>query len=177
VTKLQTPSTTNEPIKCLSKVLDGTHVTCGLGIGGRPDVVFKVSFNSTTMSLVLSFKSWKLTKQCIHELLCNFTHLKLALHKLISGKLCVFLMYMYIWDIKIWCPNSLWCSSFLPLRQQGAFLFRVERTKRLWHHCSSSSSISNRTWTRCESINLNYLLNGNLVAKNLSATLAYCVVT
>ncbi len=87
-------------------------------------------------------------------------HLKLTLHKLISGKLCVFLMYMYFWDTRIWCPNSLWCSSLLPPHQQGAFFFRVERTKRLWHDCSNSFSLGNRTWTKCESISLNYLPSG-----------------
>jgi hypothetical protein len=60
VTKLWTPSATCEPIECLSKVLDGTPITCGLGIGRRLDVVFKVSFITTIMSLVFSFKSWKL---------------------------------------------------------------------------------------------------------------------
>jgi hypothetical protein len=44
VTRLRTPSTTREPIECLSKVLDGTSVACGSGIGRRPDVVFRVSF-------------------------------------------------------------------------------------------------------------------------------------
>jgi hypothetical protein len=84
-------------------------------------------------------------------------HLKLAFYKLISGKLCVFLIYMYSWDTGVWCHNSLWCSSFLPLRQQGAFFFCVERTKRLWHDCSSSSNPGNRI---CESINLNYSPSG-----------------
>jgi len=57
VTKLQTPSTTHEPIQCLSKVLDGTPITCGLGIGKGPNVLFRVSFSTITMSPVLSFKS------------------------------------------------------------------------------------------------------------------------
>jgi len=57
VTKLRTPSATCEPIECLSKVLDGTFVAYGLGIGRRPDVMFKVSSKITIMSLVLSFKS------------------------------------------------------------------------------------------------------------------------
>jgi hypothetical protein len=57
MTKLQTPSTTCELIKCLSKVLDGTPTACGSGIGKRPDVMFRVSFSTTIMSLVLSFKS------------------------------------------------------------------------------------------------------------------------
>jgi hypothetical protein len=45
VTKLQTPSTTCERIECLSKVLDGTFIAYGLGIGRRLDVVFRVSFS------------------------------------------------------------------------------------------------------------------------------------
>jgi len=57
VTKLRTPSTTRELIECLSKVLDGTPIACGLGIGRRPNVVFRVSFSTTIMSLVFSFKS------------------------------------------------------------------------------------------------------------------------
>ncbi len=69
-------------------------------------------------------------------------------------------MYMYSWDTIIWYLNNLWYSSFLPSCQQGAFVFYVERTKKLWHDCSSSSSPSNRTWTKCESISLNYLPSG-----------------
>jgi len=59
VTRLRTPSTTRELIKCLSKVLDGTPIACGSRICRGPDVVFKVSFNTAIMSLVLNFKSWK----------------------------------------------------------------------------------------------------------------------
>jgi len=40
--------------------VDGTPVKCGLGIGRGLNVVFKVSFSITIMSLVLSFKIWKL---------------------------------------------------------------------------------------------------------------------
>ncbi len=57
VTRLRTSSATREPIECLSKVLDGTSVACGSGIGRGPDVVFKVSSKIVIMSLVLSFKS------------------------------------------------------------------------------------------------------------------------
>ncbi len=57
VTRLRTSSATREPIECLSKVLDGTFVACGSGIGRGPDVVFKVSSKIVIMSLVLSFKS------------------------------------------------------------------------------------------------------------------------
>ncbi len=57
VTKLRTPSPTRELIECLSKVLDGTPVTCGSGIGRGPHVAFRVSFSIAIMSLVLNFKS------------------------------------------------------------------------------------------------------------------------
>jgi hypothetical protein len=69
-------------------------------------------------------------------------------------------MYMYSWDTKIWCFNSLWCNSLLPPCQQGAFFFCVERTKRLWHDCLSSFNLGNRIWTRCKSNSLNYLPSG-----------------
>ncbi len=42
MTRLQMPSTTCELIKCLSKVLDGTTVACGSGIGKGPNVVLRV---------------------------------------------------------------------------------------------------------------------------------------
>jgi hypothetical protein len=57
VIRLQTPFTTRELIKCLSKVLDGTPIACGLGINKGPYVVFRVSFSTTIMSVVFSFKS------------------------------------------------------------------------------------------------------------------------
>jgi hypothetical protein len=38
-------------------VLDGTLLACGSGIGRGHDVVFRVSFSTLIMSLVLSFKS------------------------------------------------------------------------------------------------------------------------
>ncbi len=60
VTRLQTPFTTCEPIECLSKVLDGTLIACGSRIDRGLNVVFRVSFSTVIMSLVLSFKSWKL---------------------------------------------------------------------------------------------------------------------
>jgi hypothetical protein len=37
MTKWQTPFLTHEPIECLSKVLNGTFVTCGLRISRGPD--------------------------------------------------------------------------------------------------------------------------------------------
>jgi hypothetical protein len=57
VTRLRTSSATREPIECLSKVLDGTYVACGSGIGRGLNVVVKVSSKIVIMSLVLSFKS------------------------------------------------------------------------------------------------------------------------
>jgi hypothetical protein len=57
MTRLRTPYITHDLIECLPKVLDGTHVACGSGIGKGPDIMFKVSFNIAIMSLVLSFKS------------------------------------------------------------------------------------------------------------------------
>jgi len=56
MTRLRTPSTTREPIECFYKVLDGTFVACGSGIGRGPNLVFKVFSGTTIMSLVLSFK-------------------------------------------------------------------------------------------------------------------------
>jgi hypothetical protein len=55
MTKLRMPSTTCEPMECLSKVLDGTPVTCGSKIGRGFDVMFKVSFSISIMSLVTNF--------------------------------------------------------------------------------------------------------------------------
>jgi hypothetical protein len=60
MTRLQTSFATGELIKCLSKMLDGTPITCGSRIGGGPNVMFKVSFGIAIMSLVFNFKSWKL---------------------------------------------------------------------------------------------------------------------
>jgi hypothetical protein len=48
-----------------SMVLDGTPITCGLGISKGSNVVFRVPFNTTIMSLVLSFKSWKLNNSVL----------------------------------------------------------------------------------------------------------------
>jgi hypothetical protein len=60
VTKLQMPSITHEPIEWLFKVLDRTFLACRLRIGKEPNVMFRISFSTIIMSLVLSFKSWKL---------------------------------------------------------------------------------------------------------------------
>jgi hypothetical protein len=54
VTRLRTPSTTRESIECLSKVLDGTSVTCGSGIGKGPNVVFRVSSSTAIIPWCLA---------------------------------------------------------------------------------------------------------------------------
>jgi hypothetical protein len=54
VTILRMPSAIGERIECFSKVLDGTPIACGLGIGRRSDVVF-VSHTHTTMCSNLNF--------------------------------------------------------------------------------------------------------------------------
>jgi hypothetical protein len=160
VTRSRTPSTTRESIECLSKVWDGTPIACGSRIGRGPDVMFRVSSNIAIMSLVFSFKFWKQNNGVLTSF-CAISRI-LSWHSIswLVEKLCVFLMYMYSWDTKIWCLSNLWCSSFLPPCQQRAFFFCVERMKRLWHDCSNSSSPSNRTWTKCKSISLNYLPSG-----------------
>jgi hypothetical protein len=48
------PNITHELIKCLSKVLDGTLIPCGSRIGKGPNVMFRVSFSTTIMSLMLT---------------------------------------------------------------------------------------------------------------------------
>jgi hypothetical protein len=45
--------------------VDGTPVACGSKIGRGLDVVFKVSFSIAIMSLVLSFKFWKLNNDVL----------------------------------------------------------------------------------------------------------------
>jgi hypothetical protein len=95
VIRLWMSSTTCKQIECFSKVLDGTPITCGSGIGRRLDVVFKVS-STIIMSFVLNFKSWKLNNGVLTSF---YTTSRIwswhSIDKWIIGKLCVFLMYMY----------------------------------------------------------------------------------
>jgi hypothetical protein len=65
MTRLRTPFATRELIKWLLKVLDGTPVACGSWIGRGRNVVFRVSFNTAIMYLMLSFKSWKLNNNVL----------------------------------------------------------------------------------------------------------------
>jgi hypothetical protein len=51
--------------KWANQVLDGGPVACGFGIGRGPNVVFRVSFSTAIMSLVLSLKSWKLNNSVL----------------------------------------------------------------------------------------------------------------
>jgi len=92
-------------------------VTCESRIGKKLDVVLKVSFSIAIMSLVLCFKCWKLnngvfTSFCAISRIWNWHSIKWWVEN------CVFLMYMYSWDTRIWCPSSLWCNSFLPIRNK-----------------------------------------------------------
>ncbi len=153
------PSITWEPIKCLSKVLVGTSVACGSGISKGLDVVFRVSSSIAIMSLVLSFKSWKLNNGVFTSFYTT-SHIWSWHSKSWSVENCVF--SRCTWTLGTWEFDalSLWCSSLLPPCQQGAFFFHVERMKKLWHDCLNSSNLGNRIWTRCESISLNYLPSG-----------------
>jgi hypothetical protein len=74
VTRLRTPYATREPIECLSKLLDGTPITCGSRIGRGLDVVFRVSFSIIIMSLMLSFKAWKLNNDVFTNF-CTISHI------------------------------------------------------------------------------------------------------
>ncbi len=153
VTRLWMPSTTRELIKCLSKMLDGTLVACGLRISKRLDVVFKVSFNIAIMSLVFSFKSWKLNND-VFTCFCAISHIW-SWHSIRwSMENCVF----------SWCTCAFGTQEFdalvLPPRQQGEFFFCVERRKKLWHDSLSSFSPNKKTWIRCKSINMNYMPSG-----------------
>jgi len=60
--------------RIFSKVLDGTPVACGWGIGIEPNVVFRVSFSTAIMSLVLNFKSWKLNNGVLTSF-CAISHI------------------------------------------------------------------------------------------------------
>jgi hypothetical protein len=71
MTRLWTLNIKCEPIECLSKVLDETPIACGSRIGRGPNVVFKVSFSTTIISLVLNFKSWKLSNSVFTSFYTN----------------------------------------------------------------------------------------------------------
>jgi hypothetical protein len=156
VTRLRTSSTTREPIKCFTKVLNGTHVTCGSRIGRGPDVVFRVSFNIIIMSLVLSFKFWKLN----NNVLTSFY----AISRIWSW-------HSISWSMEN-CMFSLCTCTFGP-REFDALVacgvvvcsplankVRSSSLLRGWKDCSNSPYTGNRTWTKCESISLNYLPSG-----------------
>ncbi len=162
MTKLWMPSTTHEPIECFSKVLDGTLVACGLRIGRGFDVMFKVSFSTTIMSLVLSFKCWKLINKCIHKFLCHFMHLKLALHKL---------MYMCLWDMKIWCPSTCGVVVSSPLANKVRFSFVLRGLK----DCGMTIQAFLTLIIGLEPYVSPLVWITYLMAETLNATLTFCV--
>ncbi len=159
VTRLQTPFATRELIECLSKVLDGTPVACESRIVKGPDVMFKVSFSTIIMSSVLNFKSWKLNNDVLTSF-CITSHIW-SWHSISSSmENCVFSWCTCIprsqkFDALVACGVVV----FSPPRQQGAFFFHVDKTKRLWHDCSNFYNLGNKTWTICESISLSYFLS------------------
>jgi hypothetical protein len=160
VTRLWTPFVTCEPIECLSKALDGTLVACGSWIDRGPGVVFKESFGTAIMSLVLSFKSWKLNNGVCTSfrptsLIWNWHSISWSMENRVFSW-CTCIPGIREFDALATCGVVI--SS--PPHQQSAFFFHVERMKRLWHDCSSSSNLGNRTWIRCKFISLNYLPSG-----------------
>jgi hypothetical protein len=108
MTRLRTPSPTCELIKCFSKVLNGTPITCGSGIGRELDVMFKVSFSTAIMSLVLSFKSRKLNND-VFTSFCATSHIW-SWHSISeSMENCVF----------SWCTCTLGTQEFDALATCG----------------------------------------------------------
>jgi hypothetical protein len=97
------PFATHELIECLSKVLDGTPIACGSRIGRGLDVVFRVSFNITIMSLVLSFKSWKQN----NDVLSSFYAIS-----------CIWSWHYVIWSMEN-CVFS-WCTCIFATREFDA---------------------------------------------------------
>jgi hypothetical protein len=122
--------------------------------------MFRVSFSIAIMSLVFSFKSWKLNNYvlisfCVTSRIWSWHSISWLMENCVFSW-CTCTPGTWKFDTLTTCGVVV---SFPP-HQQGVFFFRVERMKRLWHDCSSSSNPSNRTWTRCKSISLNYLPNG-----------------
>jgi hypothetical protein len=74
---------------------------------------------------------------------------RVATPKMLRTRECARIPYSFV----VFISNSYFSLS----RSLGV---RHERTKKLWHDYSSSSSPGNKTWTKCECINLNYLLSG-----------------
>jgi len=171
VTRLWTPSTTCELIECLSKVLDGTYVACGLGIGKGPDVVFRVSSSIAIMSLVLSFKSWKLnngvlTSFCVISRIWSWHFISWSVEN------CVFSWCTprtREFDALIACgvvvssplANKVRSSSVLKGRKYCGMIAWALLALVIGLELDASSSF----WITC------------LVAKTLGATLASCAVT
>ncbi len=173
VTRLRTSFTTREPIEYLSKVLDGTSIACGSGIGKGPDVVFKVSSKIVIMSLVLSFKSWKLnngvlTRFCATSCIWSWHSISWSMEN------CVF----------SWCTCTLGTREFDALTACGVVFSSPLANKvcyssmlRGWKDCGMTvraplalviglePNVNPSVWITC------------LVAETLGATLASCVAT
>jgi hypothetical protein len=170
VTKLRKPSTTHEPIECLSKVLDGAHVACGLGIGKGLHVVFRVSFSIAIMSLVLTFKSWKLN----YDILISFcTTSRIWSWHSISYSVANYVFSWYTctpgtqkFDALAACgvvvssplPNKVRSSSMLRGRKDCGMIAQTPLTLVIGLEPDANSSV----WNIC------------LVVETLGATLASC---
>jgi len=172
-TGLQTPSATREPIECLSKVLDGTSVACGLGIGRGPDVMFKVSSKIAIMSLVRNFKSWKLN----NGVLTSF-----------CATSCIWSWHSISWSVEN-CVFS-WCTCTPGTREFDALTAcGVVVSSPLANKVHSSSMLRGRKdcgMTARAPLAMIIGLEPNaspwvwitcLVAKTLGATLASCAAT
>jgi len=172
-TKLRTPFATCEPIKCLSKVLDGTSIACGLGIGRVFDVVFRVSSSIAIMSLVLSFKSWKLNNGVLTSF---YTTSRIWSWHSISWSVE---NYVFSWCT---CTHGTW--EFDALAACGVIVSSLFANKvcsffvlRGWKDCGMTArvplalviglelDVNPSVWITC------------LVAKTLGATLTSCATT
>jgi hypothetical protein len=122
--------------------------------------VFRVSSNIAIMSLVFSFKFWKqnndvFTNFCTTSCIWSWHSIRWSMENCVFSW-CTCIPGTQEFDVLPACGVVV--SS--PLANKVRFSSMFERTKRLWHDCSSSFSPNNRTWTKCESISLNYLLSG-----------------
>jgi len=171
MTRLRMPSTTHEPIKCFSKVLDRTPIACGLRIGKGHDLVFKVSFTIAIMSVVFSFKSWK-QKNGVLISFCATSHIW-SWHSINwSMENCVFSWCTCIprtWEfdalatcgVVVFSPFANKVRFFFVLKGQKDYGMTIQAPLALV--IRFEPDVSPSIWITC------------LVAETLSATLAFCV--
>ncbi len=170
VTRLQTSFATREPIECLSKVLDGTPIACGSGISRRPDVVFRVSFSTAIMSLVFSFKSWKLnnsvfTSFCATSRIWSWQYISWSMENYVFSW-CTCIPRTRKFDALAACgvlvssplANKMRYSSVLRGRKDYGMIVQAPLVVVIGLEPSASPSV----WITC------------LVVKTLGATLASC---